>query len=583
MTTHGIDTTALDAAAAAGAGDGATPLFVAVDGSAAGLFLVADPLKPESAEAVAQLKALGLEVWMLTGDNAATAAAVARQVGIEHVLAEVLPSEKADHVVALQNQGHVVAMAGDGINDSPALAQADLGIALGTGADVAVAASDITLVGGDLRGIVSAIALSRRTVTTIKQGLGWAFVYNLALIPVAAGALYWWNGILLDPVLASAAMAMSSVSVVTNALRLRSYRRPATVAEILRPPLRTRVTQWAYLGGIAVAAVTLGVAFTVASRSDAASHGMNGQLAWLQGTGMTMRPSMSVMMTTDVPPVDADQAGVTVDYRLPAAPRPGERTRVVVTLRDADTGSPVTDLTRTHEVWMHLIATRDDLGTFAHVHPEPTGRPGELAVSLTFPTAGTYDFHTEFARQGSMSNILDRHTVTVAGPRPTTSPPLVAGPRERVVDGVRVTLSGQARADATSDLSFSFADATTGQAGRRPEAVPGGGRAHRGAARRRRRLRPRARRRRDQRRQPGVRAARHPVRPGARRALPVPHRRRVPAVGAVPARRRARHHRPVHCSGELTTRPTRTRRGAVGSAAFRGRPLTLTIGAVTLA
>ena len=166
---------------------------------------------------------------MLTGDNAATAAAVARQVGIEHVLAEVLPSEKADHVVALQNQGHVVAMAGDGINDSPALAQADLGIALGTGADVAVAASDITLVGGDLRGIVSAIALSRRTVTTIKQGLGWAFVYNLALIPVAAGALYWWNGILLDPVLASAAMAMSSVSVVTNALRLRSYRRPATV------------------------------------------------------------------------------------------------------------------------------------------------------------------------------------------------------------------------------------------------------------------------------------------------------------------------------------------------------------------
>ena len=196
-------------------------------------------------------------------------------------------------------------MAGDGINDSPALAQADLGIALGTGADVAVAASDVTLVGGDLRGIVSAIALSRRTVTTIKQGLGWAFVYNLALIPVAAGALYWWNGILLDPVLASAAMAMSSVSVVTNALRLRSYRRPATVDEILRPPLRTRVTQWAYLGGIAVAAVTLGVAFTVASRSDAASHGMNGQLAWLQGTGMTMRPSMSVMMTTDVPPVDA--------------------------------------------------------------------------------------------------------------------------------------------------------------------------------------------------------------------------------------------------------------------------------------
>ena len=463
MTARGIDTIRLDGAAARGAADGATPLFVAVDGTAAGLFLVADPLKPESAEAVAQLKALGLEVWMLTGDNAATAAAVARQVGIEQVLAEVLPAEKADHVMALQNQGHVVAMAGDGINDAVALAASDLGVALGTGADVAVAASDITLVGGDLRGIVSAIALSRRTVTTIKQGLGWAFVYNLALIPVAAGVLYWWNGILLDPVLASAAMAMSSVSVVTNALRLRSYRRPATVDEILRPQLRTRVTQWAYLGGIAVAAVTLGVAFTVASRSDAASHGMNGQLAWLQGTGMTMRPSMSVMMTTDVPPLDTAEAGVTVDYRLPTATRPGERTRIVITLRDAHTGSPVTDLTRTHEVWMHLIVTRDDLGAFAHVHPEPTGRPGELAVTLTIPTAGTYDLHTEFARQGSMANILDRHTVTIAGPRPTTSSPRAAGPRQRVVDGVRVTLSGQARADATSDLTFSFADATTGK------------------------------------------------------------------------------------------------------------------------
>jgi Cu+-exporting ATPase len=178
---------------------------------------------------------------------------------------------------------------------------------------------------------------------------------------------------------------------------------------------------------------------------------------------MTMRPSMSVMMTTDVPPVDAAEAGVAVQYSVPANARAGERTRVVVTLRNADTGAPLTDLTRTHEVWMHLIATRDDLGAFAHVHPEPTGRPGELAVSLTFPTGGPYDFHTEFARQGSMSNILDRHTVTVAGPRATTSSPLVAGPRERVVDGVRVTLSGQARADSTSDLTFSFADAATGE------------------------------------------------------------------------------------------------------------------------
>ena len=216
MTTHGIDTTALDEAAAEQRQDGATPLFVAVDGTAAGLFLVADPLKPESAEAVAQLKALGLEVWMLTATtppprppSPARSASTRPRRGA--AVGEGRPRRRPAEP---RPRGR------DGRRRHQRLGrarQADLGIALGTGADVAVAASDITLVGGDLRGIVSAIALSRRTVTTIKQGLGWAFVYNLALIPVAAGALYWWNGVLLDPVLASAAMAMSSVSVVTNA------------------------------------------------------------------------------------------------------------------------------------------------------------------------------------------------------------------------------------------------------------------------------------------------------------------------------------------------------------------------------
>src|SRR5215472_6674835 len=462
LTEAGIDVTALAAEAGEAAASGQTPMFAAVDAEAAGLVVVADPVKPDSVDAVAQLKALGLEVWMLTGDNAATAQAVAADVAIDHVLAEVLPHQKAEQVRALQAAGHVVAMVGDGINDAPALASADVGVAVGTGADVAIAASDITQVGGDLRGVVAAIALSRRTVTTIKQGLGWAFAYNILLIPVAAGALYAWHGILLDPILAAAAMAMSSVSVVSNAQRLRRFRRPASAHEILHPKLRARIGQYSYLTTVAAAAIAIGIGLTAASYTTTAQRGMNGTLAWTESAGMPMRPTMSTMMTTEIPPVDAAEADVHVQISVPAGTRPGLPARVVIKVTDARSGSPISDLGLTHSVFMHLIATRADLATFTHVHPEPTETAGELAVEMTFPTPGRYILNTEFRRDGQMADIGDRQIITIAGQAPATRP-VTPGPRTITADGVRVELHGRAQAGPTSDLTFSLFDARSGR------------------------------------------------------------------------------------------------------------------------
>jgi Cu+-exporting ATPase len=212
------------------ADQGRTPMYVAVDGRAAGLVAVADTVKPDSAAAVAALQRLGLEVAMMTGDNERTARAVARQVGIERVLADVLPDEKAAEVRRLQDEGKLVAMVGDGINDSPALAQADVGVAIGTGTDVAIEAADITLMSGELRGLVTAIALSKATMRNIKQNLVLAFGYNVAAIPVAAGLLYPVTGALLSPLIAAAAMAISSISVVLNSARLNRFTPPAMVA-----------------------------------------------------------------------------------------------------------------------------------------------------------------------------------------------------------------------------------------------------------------------------------------------------------------------------------------------------------------
>ena len=220
---YSVNTASLDAQMDRLANDGKTPMFVAVDGVLAGLIAVADPIKESSRAAIAQLHAMGLDVVMLTGDNERTARAVARLAGVDRVVAGVLPAGKVAEIVRLQALGRVVAMVGDGVNDAPALAQADVGMAIGTGTDVAIEAGDIVLMRGDLRTAAQAIALSRRTMRTMKQNLFWAFIYNVIGIPVAAGVLYPAFGLLLSPILASAAMAFSSVSVVSNSLRLRRF------------------------------------------------------------------------------------------------------------------------------------------------------------------------------------------------------------------------------------------------------------------------------------------------------------------------------------------------------------------------
>jgi Cu+-exporting ATPase len=228
---RGVDVSGLEAEGARLSEQGKTSVYAAADGAAAGVVAVADTLKDDSPRVVGALRELGLEVVMITGDNRRTAEAVAREVGIGRVLAEVLPEDKALEIRRLQEEGKLVAMVGDGINDAPALAQADVGIAIATGTDVAIEAADVTLISGALEGVVTSVELSRATMRNIRQNLFFAFVYNVLGIPVAAGALYAATGLLLNPMIAAAAMALSSLSVVANANRLRGFHPAALPAE----------------------------------------------------------------------------------------------------------------------------------------------------------------------------------------------------------------------------------------------------------------------------------------------------------------------------------------------------------------
>jgi len=338
---RGVELGVLAQAASDQQANGATVVFVAVDGVAAGLVAIADPVKAESAEAVRDLRASGLDVWLLTGDARVTAEAVARAVGIpaDRVIAEVLPGEKDAVIERLQAQGHKVAMVGDGINDAPALARADLGVAIGTGADVAIEASDVTLVGGDPRLVGSAIVLSKWTLRIIRQNLFWAFAYNVLLIPIAMGALYPAFGVTLNPALAAGAMALSSVSVVTNSLRLRGVDvRPGHLTR-MRTGTLGLVRDGAYLLVIGV----LGLA--LAGGVLAADRAINSTLPTVQvaapgaemGTAVTLKAGQLTVleMTNTGGAVQSWMAQGLANVELLA--RPGQTSRLRVSISQPGT------------------------------------------------------------------------------------------------------------------------------------------------------------------------------------------------------------------------------------------------------
>jgi Cu+-exporting ATPase len=234
----GLDAAVFSETAARLGAEGKSPLYAAIDGRLAAIIAVADPIKDSTPEAIAALHALGLKVAMITGDNRRTAEAIARRIGIDDVMAEVLPEGKVEAVKRLRQSHGRIAFVGDGINDAPALAEADIGIAIGTGTDIAIESADVVLMSGDVRGVVNAIALSKATIRNIQQNLFWAFAYNVVLIPVAAGVLYPVDGTLLSPVVAAAAMALSSVFVVGNALRLRRFKAPVQARQESAPVAR---------------------------------------------------------------------------------------------------------------------------------------------------------------------------------------------------------------------------------------------------------------------------------------------------------------------------------------------------------
>lgn len=448
--------------------EGKTAMLVAVDGQYAGMVAVADTIKETSQQAVARMKQLGLEVVMITGDNERTAKAIAGQVGIDHVLAEVLPDGKASEVKKLQQSGKKVAMVGDGINDAPALATADIGMAIGTGTDVAMEAADVTLMRGDLNSIPDAISMSKKTMVNIKQNLFWALAYNVIGIPIAAFGY-------LEPWLAGAAMALSSVSVVLNALRLQNAMRND----------RDRLKEMKRLGLIALlvlAAFAAGYGFGRQVNGPQASHDSSANQGGAHGDAPKSPDSQgdshgeSGAHGTTAQAVEpnggthgddghnhgnvANEVTTKAVWSLENA-EAGKETTIRIQIRN-EQGKPVDKLDINHEKLLHLIVVSKDLSYLDHIHPEYKGS-GEFAITTTFPSGGEYKLIADYKPTGG-SSATQTEWVQVKGAAAQPVPVAPDKGHSKVADGVEVTLKNDhPTAGKDFELDFILNDAATKQ------------------------------------------------------------------------------------------------------------------------
>jgi P-type Cu+ transporter len=427
---------------------GKTVMLIALNGELAGMVAVADTIKESSADAVAEIEEMDIEVVMMTGDNRRTAEFIAHQVGIQRIFAEVRPEDKAAMVKQLQSEGKTVAMVGDGINDAPALAQADVGMAIGTGTDVAMEAADVTLMHGDVRAVATAIGLSKATMRKIKQNLFWAFFYNILLIPLAIFGI-------INPILAAGAMAVSSVSVVSNSLLLNRWRGKHAGALTAREK-QTRRKALVWQGGLVAALLVL-----------------VGLIGW-QAYDYFTKPSMTGMPVargvTELDEYSLIPVANTVSYpalytigevkielnTFPAQPSPGQSSLLIFRLTSAQTGKPLTaeELKLAHTKLMHLVIVNENFSFYRHLHPENTSE-GLYTFTVNFPSGGLYRIYNEIELK-SGEKILYRHDLAIVGQNATVN----NNPAQLVKQfgDLKATLSlpGEIKAGQTAKLDFRF-------------------------------------------------------------------------------------------------------------------------------